>query len=238
MAKDPAFLFYPNDYIGGTMGLTFEEKGAYIELLMVQFNRGHMTSHMIEQVLGHKFGQIFGRIEDKFVVDSDGLYYNKRLDEEKEKRQKFTNSRRNNKLGTNQHTKKEENILGHMTSHMENENVNKLSSIVKENFEKFLQSQNKKLSDNQIELLAERLNSFPNDKYRIKSIKKSIIAGYPDFYEIKDEESNGIIRRGKKYNEDKTKVLMEDGEWEDLTNSEKIIAQADEYHLASQIFRK
>jgi len=38
MAKDPAFLFYPNDYIGGTMGMTFEEKGAYIELLMLQFN--------------------------------------------------------------------------------------------------------------------------------------------------------------------------------------------------------
>ena len=47
MAKDPAFLFYPNDYIGGTMGMTFEEKGAYIELLMLQFNRGHMTTHMI-----------------------------------------------------------------------------------------------------------------------------------------------------------------------------------------------
>jgi len=26
MSKDPAFLFYPNDYIGGTMGMTFEEK--------------------------------------------------------------------------------------------------------------------------------------------------------------------------------------------------------------------
>jgi hypothetical protein len=47
MSKDPAFLFYPNDYIGGTMGMTFEEKGAYMELLMLQFNRGHMTTHMI-----------------------------------------------------------------------------------------------------------------------------------------------------------------------------------------------
>ena len=58
MAKDPAFLFYPNDYIGGTMGMTFEEKGAYIELLMLQFNRGHMDGHMI----GHCVGQIWERI--------------------------------------------------------------------------------------------------------------------------------------------------------------------------------
>jgi hypothetical protein len=50
--KDPAFLFYPNDWIGGTMGMTFEEKGAYMELLMMQFNRGHMTSHMIAQTVG------------------------------------------------------------------------------------------------------------------------------------------------------------------------------------------
>ena len=46
MGKDPAFLFYPNDYIGGTMGMTFEEKGAYMDVLMMQFNRGHMTEHM------------------------------------------------------------------------------------------------------------------------------------------------------------------------------------------------
>ena len=46
MAKDPAFLFYPNDWLGGTIGMSFEEKGAYMELLIAQFNLGHMTSHM------------------------------------------------------------------------------------------------------------------------------------------------------------------------------------------------
>ena len=75
MAKDPAFLFYPNDWIGGTMGMTFEEKGAYMELLMLQFNRGHMTEHMI----GLTIGQMFGRIKDKFIQDKEGLWYNDRL---------------------------------------------------------------------------------------------------------------------------------------------------------------
>ena len=118
--KDPAFLFYPNDYLGGTMGMTFEEKGAYIELLMVQFNRGHMTSHMIGQTVGH----VWDNIKDKFQQDENGLWYNERLDVEKFKRKKYTESRRNNLSGNNQYTKKGDDINGHMTSHMDNENRN------------------------------------------------------------------------------------------------------------------
>ena len=132
MAKDPAFLFYPNDYIGGTMGMTFEEKGAYIEILMLQFNRGHMTSHMIGQLVG----QLWESIRCKFVQDEQGLWYNIRLDQEKDKRMSFTQSRRNNIKGLNQHT------IGHMTSHMENENedvnrnINKVK-IIDTQFEEF-----------------------------------------------------------------------------------------------------
>lgn len=70
--KDPAFLFYPNDYIGGTMGMTFEQKGAYMDLLMMQFNRGHMTNHMICQVLGQTGGQLWDTIKDKFILDDEG----------------------------------------------------------------------------------------------------------------------------------------------------------------------
>ncbi|MCK5614185.1 hypothetical protein KAR91_70625 [Candidatus Pacearchaeota archaeon] len=117
MAKDPAFLFYPGDWIGGTMGMTFEEKGAYMEILMMQFNRGHMTSHMIGLVIG----QLWDNIKDKFEVDEKGLYYNARLDLEKENRKKFTASRRNNLSGKNQYSKPIEKS-GHMTSHMEDVN--------------------------------------------------------------------------------------------------------------------
>lgn len=116
MAKDPAFLFYPNDWLGGTMGMTFEEKGAYMDLLMMQFNRGHMTSHMIGQVVG----QIWDNIKHKFTKDDEGLWFNERLDIEKNKRKAYVDSRKNNKIGKNQHTKKR----GHMTSHMENVNEN------------------------------------------------------------------------------------------------------------------
>lgn len=116
MAKDPALLWYPGDWLSGTHGMTLEEKGAYIELLMMQFNRGHMTDHMAGQVVG----QLWGQIKYKFVQDGDGLWYNVRLDEEKNKRKSFTDSRKNNLTGKNQYQKKE----GHTTSRMENENEN------------------------------------------------------------------------------------------------------------------
>jgi len=138
MAKDPAFLWYPNDYIGGTMGMTFEEKGACVHLLMMQFNRGHMTSHMV----GQEVGQLWDKIKDKFVLDENGLYYNVRLDVEIKKRQTFINSRYNNLEGTNQYTKKgkkgnghtDGHMDGHVTSHMENENICIDKSIVYSDF--------------------------------------------------------------------------------------------------------
>lgn len=111
MGKDPAFLFYPGDWLGGTQGMTLEEKGAYIELLMLQFNRGHMTSHMVGQTVG----QIWDNIKDKFIQDENGLFYNVRLDIEKEKRKEYTNSRANNIKGTNQYTKNKNKKSGHMT---------------------------------------------------------------------------------------------------------------------------
>lgn len=146
MAKDPAFLFYPNDYIGGTMGLTFEQKGAYFDLLMMQFNRGHMTKHMIGQVLGQRYEDIWAAISDKFNVDDEGLYYNKRLEVEQQKRKAFTDSRKQNILGINQHTKagkksnkstskKVGHTTKHMTSHMEDENVNEIINRVKDLFD-------------------------------------------------------------------------------------------------------
>lgn len=127
MAKDPAFLFYPNDYIGGTMGMTFEEKGAYMELLMMQFNRGHMTSHMIGQTIG----QLWDTIQVKFKQDDQGLWFNERLEVEQGKRRKYTESRRNNTSGRNQHSNLPEKGSGHMTTHMEDVNRNRDLNVKK-----------------------------------------------------------------------------------------------------------
>jgi uncharacterized protein YdaU (DUF1376 family) len=123
MAKDPAFLFYPGDYVSGTMGMTFEEKGAYMDLLMLQFNRGHMNTHMIQHTVGHLWEQV----KCKFIQDNEGLWYNVRLDVEKEKRKTFTESRRNNMKPKDKPSYEppyETHMQHHMDSHMENVNEN------------------------------------------------------------------------------------------------------------------
>lgn len=129
MAKDPALLFYPSDWLSKTMGMTFEEKGAYIHLLMMQFNVGHMTTHMIY----NEIGELWNCVKHKFEQDENGLWYNERLEIEKEKRRKYSESRRNNIKGNNQH-KKTAHMDGHMTSHMVN--INSINTIVESNTDK------------------------------------------------------------------------------------------------------
>ena len=101
MAQDPAILWYPNDYLGETLGMSLEEKGAYIELLVLQFNVGHMGGHMIAQVAGH----IWDRIKHRFVQDEHGLWYNAIMEDRQNKRKAYTQSRRNNLSGKNQYSK-------------------------------------------------------------------------------------------------------------------------------------
>lgn len=98
MAKDPAFLFYPGDWISGTLGMTFEEKGAYMEFLMYQFNRGSIPESVIKRMLNVRFEDVWPTIQDKFIKDMNGDYYNIRLRFETEKRKKFTESRRDSRL--------------------------------------------------------------------------------------------------------------------------------------------
>lgn len=115
MAKDPAFLFYPGDYVAGTMHLDFECKGAYIDLLMLQFQKDHMSLHMIKHVLGHTFDHIWPLISDKFQ-EKDGKYWNERLRVEKEKRISFCKSRKDNRS-------KQKQVTHHMSPHMEDEDI-------------------------------------------------------------------------------------------------------------------
>lgn len=133
MAKDPAFLFYPGDWLGGTMTFTRAQKGAYMDLLMAQFNQFALTSEDIREVLREDYDTMWERkLKAKFETESNGiLYYNRKLRDEVLKRKAFTESRRNNIVGNNQYS------IGHMTkhktSHMENENrdENRNEDIVK-----------------------------------------------------------------------------------------------------------
>jgi hypothetical protein len=94
--KDPAFLFYPADFLAGVSDLTPEERGHYITMLCLQHVKGNLT----EKTIRLSVGLVSDDVMKKFKKDSDGNYYNERLSIEIEKRVKFTESRRKNgKLG-------------------------------------------------------------------------------------------------------------------------------------------
>lgn len=98
MAKDPALLWYPGDWLAGTMTMNRLQKGAYMDLLVAQFNNGRLSLLDIQTILGSDFEQWDLKLKSKFK-EENGLFYNERLDLEKNKRSKFTQSRRDNLTG-------------------------------------------------------------------------------------------------------------------------------------------
>lgn len=90
--KDPAFLFYPSDFLTGTMAMPFDERGRYITLLCFQHQSGRMT----EETIRFLVGSFSDMLRLKFSRDDNGLFYNIRLEEEIKKRTNFIESRRNN----------------------------------------------------------------------------------------------------------------------------------------------
>ena len=105
MAKDPAFLFYPSDFLTGTMAMPFEDRGKYITLLCFQHQSGRMT----EETIRFLVGSFSDMLRLKFSRDENGLFFNSRLEEEINKRSDFLESRRNNgRLGGR--PKKENNL--------------------------------------------------------------------------------------------------------------------------------
>lgn len=98
MAKDPAFLFYPGDWLGGTITFSRFLKGCYMDLLMAQFNSGHLSLEEIKTVLGSDFGQAWPALRKKFATDQEGLFFNERLEVEKNRRSSYTESRSKSRL--------------------------------------------------------------------------------------------------------------------------------------------
>lgn len=94
MAKDPAFLFYSQDFLVGTMAMPFEERGKYITLLCYMHQNGHISEETIRLLVG----SLSVMLRLKFLQDSNGFFYNERLENEVEKRVKFVESRQLNGL--------------------------------------------------------------------------------------------------------------------------------------------
>jgi hypothetical protein len=94
VSKDPAFLFYPADFLVGTAFMTNEQVGKYIRLLCLQHQHGPLTpEHMLHICVSYDED-----VYAKFPKNSDNKHVNNRLSTEKNRREKFCKSRKENKL--------------------------------------------------------------------------------------------------------------------------------------------
>ena len=120
MAKDPAVLFYTSDFLTGVRRMNYEQVGKYITLLCMQHQYGSLTEKDMMHICGTYDEDIWVKFEK-----TDAGFINKRMHEEAEKRKRYSESRRNNKLNS---TKKQDmiNISSSYDKHMENENENEI----------------------------------------------------------------------------------------------------------------
>lgn len=92
MAKDPALLFYTNDFLAGTYTMTDEQVGKYIRLLCLQHQKFELTKKDMMNICKTYDKDIF----EKFRLEN-GVYYNVRLREEANRRKAYSESRRKNR---------------------------------------------------------------------------------------------------------------------------------------------
>lgn len=130
MPKDPAFLFYPQDFLTGTLFLSDEEVGKYIRLLCAQ----HQQGGLINRSVFNSIVKDSELLREKFIETEDG-YFNERLMREMERRaKKASNLSANAKLRWEKEKQKENksNAIAsglHMPIENENENINNVFKL-------------------------------------------------------------------------------------------------------------
>ena len=112
MAKDPAVLFYTQDFLVGVSFLTPLQKGHYITLLchQQQSENGSLSEERIKSLMGKDFGKQWPAIRGKFKEDENG-FFNERMRKEIDRRKQFSDKQRkkitdywNNRGNTTEYT--------------------------------------------------------------------------------------------------------------------------------------
>lgn len=89
--KDPAVLFYTADFLADTTLWNYDELGRYIKLLCIQHLQGGIAEDDFLAVT-----EASSRVASKFDLCDDGMYRNKRMREETEKREAYKDKLRAN----------------------------------------------------------------------------------------------------------------------------------------------
>ncbi len=201
--KDPAFLFYPGDYLRDTQNFTEHQQVAYDRIMCE-----HMRNICITQAQLNFFTKRLNPEEKKellfYLKQINGGYQIEWVAESIEKRRVYSESRRHNKEGKNK------NIClshdEHMENEIENENINKdrkkrtvkkeviftlPSWIPQETWEAYLEVRKKKRAADTpyaLTLIIKELEKYKPNSLAV--LNQSIKSGWVDMYPLK-ENNNG-----------------------------------------------
>lgn len=202
--RDPAFLFYSQDFNTGTQFFTDEQVGKYIRLLIAQHQHGHLSNKQVLMICKSHDNEVMS----KFAIDQDGCYFNERLENEVLRRKRFSDSRSENRKGK---VKQEEETAEHSPEVIEEpkqpeppkperkpkqvkepvvEVIYFDNLAVDELFKQFLNERikwGKAATEYAIKLLVKTINKLPNDETRIEAIEKSIKSKWADIYPLKND---------------------------------------------------
>lgn len=131
--------------------MTRHQKGAYIDLLMAQYNNGHLTLQQIKQLLGPADEHLWEEtLKSKFLQDAAGNFFNEKLEEETLKRKKFCNrqkeriEKRWNKEGYHGITVEDTTVIPKIENENENRDLNGFKKKEEYEEKKDLSAQTKK----------------------------------------------------------------------------------------------
>ena len=211
MAKDPAFLFYPSDFLTGTMFMTNEQIGVYIRLLCSQHQHGGIIDK-------DSFNALVGNnllIKNKFIESETG-FYNERLTIEMEKRNKKSNNMsetakdvwrkrkeqkqyksKKNEYNCNTNVKENDTIVIQTVNRNEDININSNINIIDMWFSEFQ-------NGNEILEIC-RINKFDVNQVKLKLVefRKYAELEYPNYSKFVSHFKNWILKNPPTSNEPK-----------------------------------
>jgi len=231
MGKNPAVLFYTSDFMSGVMDLDMEERGQYITLLCAQHQKGHLSAKTIRLLIG----SVSVSVISKFDLDEDGLYFNRRMDEEINKRLTFIDSRVNNGSLGGRPKKANENLMVNLMPNLmpnlrenendnDNDNRNRVEKETDGQFEKFWAIYDKKvkrdkclklwskLKQDEINCIFETVQLYVNSQ-PLKQFRKD-----PSTYLFNKSWNDEIINRNPDTTQQHQKLFKDESELADFLN--------------------
>lgn len=198
--KDPAFLFYPSDFLTGTIFFSHEDLGLFIKLLCVQHQHEcRINKHDFNQLCNEKHL----KVRQKFKEDERG-FYNERLQLEIAKRSKDADSSRKNGLKggrpkTDDKPKHNLNITQKKPKHnlTVNENINVIESKKGTEIEKkilefyeFRKQIKKKIVEASKPAFLKRLKelSAGDENIAVEILEQSIANSWQGIFELKNNQ--------------------------------------------------